>query len=53
VELACMEPIAQGLHVTHWSSKDLAREAISSGVVQSISASLIRRMLQHVDLQPH
>lgn len=53
VELACMEPIAQGLHITHWVSNDLVREAISSGVAKSISASMIRRILQHVDLQPH
>ena len=24
VELACLEPLAMGLHITHWSSKDLA-----------------------------
>lgn len=24
VELACLEPMAQGLHITHWTSKDLA-----------------------------
>jgi hypothetical protein len=23
VELACLEPIAKGLHITHWSSEDL------------------------------
>ena len=25
VELACLEPIAKGLHITHWSSEDLAK----------------------------
>ena len=24
VELACLEPMAEGLHITHWTSKDLA-----------------------------
>ena len=24
VELACWEPVAKGLHITHWSSDDLA-----------------------------
>src|SRR3954466_12035717 len=24
VQLACLEPIAKGLHITHWSSEDLA-----------------------------
>src|ERR1700726_4626088 len=27
VELACLEPIAKGLHITHWSSEALARQA--------------------------
>jgi hypothetical protein len=53
VELACLEPIAKGLHITHWTSNDLAREAVSSGIVQSISASMVRRILQRVDLHPH
>ncbi len=48
-----MEPIAQGLHITHWNSDDLAREAMSSGIVGSISASMVRRILQRVALQPH
>lgn len=48
-----MEPIAKGLHITHWTSKDLAREAIRSGIINSISASMVRRILQHVDLHPH
>src|SRR5271166_1404659 len=28
VELACLEPVARGLHITHWSSDDLARQAM-------------------------
>ena len=31
VELACLEPIAKGLHITHWSSEDLARQAVADG----------------------
>src|SRR5438477_5430080 len=53
VELACLEPIAQGLHITHWTSADLAREAIAAGIVPTISARTVRDILQHVDLQPH
>ena len=33
VELACLEPIAKGLHITHWSSEDLARQAVADGIV--------------------
>src|SRR6266849_9835364 len=53
VELACLEPIAKGLHITHWSSEDLARQAVEDGVVPSISPASVRRILHDVDLQPH
>ena len=48
-----MEPIAKGLHITHWSSVDLARQAVAEGIVPAISARTVRRILQPVDLQPH
>jgi transposase len=53
VELACLEPIAQGLHITHWSSQDLARQAVDDGIVAAVSPATVRRLLQDVDLQPH
>jgi hypothetical protein len=53
VELACLEPIAEGLHLTHWSSEDLARQAKANGIVDAISARTVRRILDDVDLQPH
>ena len=53
VALACLEPIARGLHITHWSSEDLARQAVADGVVESISPRTVRRILDRVDLQPH
>lgn len=53
VELACLEPVAKGLHITHWSSDDLARQAISDGIVAGISARTVRYLLNDVDLQPH
>ena len=28
VQLACLEPVAKGLHITHWTSQDLARQAV-------------------------
>ena len=33
VELACLEPIAKGLHLTHWSSEDLARQVIDDKIL--------------------
>ena len=53
VELACLEPVAKGLHITHWSSEDLARQAVADGIVESISPRTVRRILDEVDLQPH
>ena len=53
VELACLEPIAKGLHITHWSSEDLARQAVADGIVESISSRTVRLILDRVDLQPH
>ena len=53
VELACLEPIAKGLHITHWSSEDLACQAVDDKILPAISAATVRRILQDVDLQPH
>src|SRR5947207_2290575 len=53
VELACLEPVAKGLHITHWSSEDLALQAVTDGIVASISPRTVRRILDQVDLQPH
>ena len=53
VELACLEPVAEGLHITHWSSADLARQAVADGIVPAISPAMVRRILNEVDLQPH
>lgn len=53
VRLACLEPVAKGLHITHWSSQDLAWQAVADGIVPAISAATVRRILHDVDLQPH
>jgi DDE superfamily endonuclease len=51
--LACLEPIAEGLHITHWTPEDLARQAIAGGIVDAISPRTVQRILHDVDLQPH
>ncbi len=53
VALACLEPVAEGLHITHWTSEDLARQAVHDGIVTDISPRTVRRILNEVDLQPH
>ena len=45
--------MARGLHITHWSSRDLARQAVEDGIVPAISDRTIRTILDEVDLQPH
>jgi transposase len=53
VERACLEPVAKGLHITHGSSDDRARQAVDDGIVAGISARTVRNILNDVDLQPH
>jgi hypothetical protein len=53
VELACLEPVAAGLHITHWTSEDLARQAIADNIVETIRPRTVRQILCDVDLQPH
>jgi hypothetical protein len=53
VELACLEPLARGLHITHWTSEDLARQAVADGIVDAVSPRTVRHILATVDLQPH
>src|SRR5262245_39560231 len=53
VKLACLEPVAKGLRITHWTSQDLVRQAVADGIVGAISARTVRQILHAVDLQPH
>ena len=53
VELACLEPIAKGLHITHWSSEGRARQTVDDKIIPAISPATVRRILHDVDLQPH
>src|SRR5262249_35919915 len=52
VELACLEPLTKGLHITHWSSEDLARQAVADGIVALISPQTVQTILSVVDRQP-
>jgi len=53
VELACLELVAKGLHITHWSSDDLACQAVADGIMARISPRTVRDILSNVDLQPY
>jgi hypothetical protein len=53
MQLAWLEPLAQGLHIIHWSNFELARQAVRQGLAPSISPRTVRQSLHDVDLQPH
>jgi transposase len=51
--LACEPPEKSGLPITHWTGAELAAEATRRGIVESISASQVNRLLREAELQPH
>ena len=50
--LACTLPAETGIPLSRWSSTDLAVEAVTRGIVESISASTVRRWLHRAALKP-
>jgi transposase len=53
IALACEPPGDSGLPVSHWTPKELAREAIKRGIVKSISPRHLDRILSEAELRPH
>ena len=54
IALACQSPSDDaGVPITHWTHKELAKEAIRRGIVDTISASHVGNMLRNADLKPH
>ena len=43
--LACQLPAEHGVPLSMWSAPELAREAITAGIVDAVSASSVRRWL--------
>ena len=52
VKLACELPATHGVPVTQWDCRELARHLVAAGVVPSISADSVRRVLLRHDLRP-
>lgn len=46
IAVACEEPSASGLPITHWTPQDLADEVIQRGIVERISARSAGRFLK-------
>ena len=53
IGIACEPPEKSGRPVTSWTGNELADESQKRGLVDSISASHVNRILREVDLQPH
>src|SRR3954468_18053089 len=51
--VACEKPEQSGRPVTHWTHAELADEVIKRGIVGSISARHLGRLLNEADLKPH
>ena len=52
-QLACCAPAGIGLHLTHWSTRSLARLAVARGLVPRIAHSTVSLILRSASLQPH
>jgi transposase len=50
--LACTPPAEAGTPLSRWSSTELAGEAVTRGVVESISAATVRRWLHRAAIKP-
>ena len=46
IALACESPQEHGYPMSHWSSKELAAEAIKQGIVERLSAGHLRKVLK-------
>jgi len=53
IALSCEKPEDYGRPITHWTHKELAKEAIKQGIVETISANHLGRILKKNDLKPH
>lgn len=53
IGIACEPPEHSGRPVTSWTGNELADESQKRGLVDSISASHVNRILREVDLKPH
>lgn len=52
MKVACELPDTQGRSLSQWDCKELARQVVSAGLVGSISASTVRRILKSHHLKP-
>lgn len=51
--IACEPPQTYGRPISHWTSRELADEMRQQGIVESISARHVGRLMSEADLKPH
>lgn len=51
--LACTDPGAYGLQLTHWDCRSLARMVVEEAIVDAIHYTTVARILAAASLQPH
>lgn len=51
--LACEKPSQYGRPISHWTSRELAEEAMQQGIVERISPRHVGRLMKEADLKPH
>jgi putative transposase len=51
--IACEKPETYGRPISHWTPRELAEEGVNQGIVESISARHVGRLMAEADLKPH
>ena len=51
--LACSPPSTRGLAITHWSTRELARQIIEDGILTEIHYSTVYAILEESELKPN
>jgi putative transposase len=51
--MACEPPENYRLPISHWTAKELAVQMVKEGIVESISARHVGRLLEEASLKPH
>jgi DDE superfamily endonuclease len=51
--IACTDPPAYGLHLTHWDCRSLQQVVVEQAVVAAIHYTTVARILAEASLQPH
>lgn len=51
--LACEDPGLSGRPISEWTGRELADELVKRGIVESISARHVERLLAEADIKPH